>query len=148
MAMFSTAMTTEPTNQDKIKHLKRYILLDKEINHKLREIDHWRAKLTRIMPVYTTEPKGGGSIRGKTESLIAKIVDLENEIDADIDRLVAIRDGIRAVIEAVEDDRERLLLQYRYLEGHTFEWIAAEMDLSWQWTHEVHKRSLRKINIT
>ncbi len=146
MAMFSTAMVPS-NNQDKIKYLKRYITLDREIEHKLRDIDQWRAKLTRIMPIYGTEPKGGGSIRGKTESIIAKIVDLENEIDADIDRLVAIRDGIKAIIESVEDDRERLLLQHRYLEGRTFEWIAAEMDLSWRWVHKLHSKVLDKINL-
>ena len=146
MAMFSTAFTAATmTNKDKIKYLKRYITLDREIEHKLREIDHWRAKLTRIMPVYTTEPKGGGSIRGKTENIIAKIVDLEKEIDADVDRLISIRDNIKAIIEAVEDDRERLLLQYRYLDGHTFEWIAAKMDLSWQWVHKLHSKALAKI---
>ena len=146
MAMFTTVMVPS-NNQNKIKYLKRYITLDREIEHKLREIDHWRTKLTRIMPVYTTEPKGGGSIRGKTEGIIAKIVDLENEIDTDIDQLVAIRDGIKAVIESVEDDRERLLLQYRYLEGRTFEWIAAEMNYSWRHTHRLHSAALLSVKI-
>ena len=141
--MSKTAATM--TNKDKIKYLKRYITLDREIEHKLREIDHWRAKLTRIMPVYTTEPKGGGSIRGKTENIIAKIVDLEKEIDADIDRLVAIRDGIKTIIEAVEDDRERLLLQYRYLDGKTFEKIAVEMNYSWRQIHRLHSKALTNV---
>ena len=147
--MFTTANPeVEVTNRDKIKCLKRYITLDREIEHKLREIDHWRAKLTRIMPIYSTEPKGGGSIRGKTEGIIAKIVDLEKEIDADVDRLVAIRDGIKAVIESVEDDRERLLLQYRYLEGRTFEWIAAEMNYSWRQIHRLHSQALTNLKMS
>ena len=135
------------SNQGKIKYLKRYVLLDREIDRKLEEVARLRSKLTRIMPIYSTEPKGGGSIRGKTESIIAKIVDLENEIDTDIDRLVAIRDGIKTIIEAVEDDRERLLLQYRYLDGWTFEKIAVEMNLSWQWVHKLHSKALAKINL-
>jgi len=146
MAMFSTAFTDATmTNKDKIKGLKRYITLDREIEHKLREIDHWRAKLTRIMPVYTTEPKGGGSIRGKTENIIAKIVDLEKEIDADVDRLIEVRDSIKSIIEAIEDDRERLLLQYRYLDGKTFEWIAAEMNYSWRQIHRLHSQALTNL---
>jgi DNA-directed RNA polymerase specialized sigma subunit len=149
VAMFTTANPeVEINNRDKIKYLKRYITLDREIEHKLREIDHWRAKLTRIMPIYSTEPKGGGSIRGKTESIIAKIVDLENEIDADIDRLVAVRDGIKAIIEAVEDDRERLLLQYRYLDGKTFEKIAVEMHYSWRQIHRLHSKALTNLKMS
>jgi DNA-directed RNA polymerase specialized sigma subunit len=147
--MFTTANPeVEINNRDKIKYLKRYITLDREIEHKLREIDHWRAKLTRIMPIYSTEPKGGGSIRGKTESIIAKIVDLENEIDADIDRLVAIRDGIKTIIEAVEDDRERLLLQYRYLDGRTFEEIAVQMHYSWRQIHRLHSQALTNLKMS
>lgn len=144
MAMFTTAMVPS-NNQNKIKYLKRYITLDREIDRKLEEVSRLRSKLTRVTEVFTAEPKGGGSIRGKTENIIAKIVDLEKEIDADIDQLVAIRDEIKAVIESVEDDREKLLLQYRYLDGKTFEWIAAKMDLSWQWVHKLHSKALAKI---
>ncbi len=136
------------TNQDKIKYLKRFTLLDKEIYRKIQAIGYWRSKLTRIMPIYSTEPKGGGSIRGKTESIIAKIVDLEKEIEADVDRLIAVRDNIKSVIEVVEDDRERLLLQYRYLDGWTFEKIAVEMNYSWRHIHRLHSRALSNVEIT
>jgi DNA-directed RNA polymerase specialized sigma subunit len=144
--MSKTAATM--TNKDKIKYLKRYINLDREIERKLEEVGRLRSKLTRIMPIYSTEPKGGGSIRGKTENIIAKIVDLEKEIDADIDRLVAIRDGIKTIIEAVEDDRERLLLQYRYLDGKTFEKIAVEMNYSWRQIHRLHSRALTNLKMS
>ena len=135
------------SNQDKIKYLKRYVILDREIDRKLEEVSRLRSKLTRVTEVYSTEPRGGGTIYGKTEEILAKIVDLENEIDADIDRLIEVRDSIKSIIEAVEDDRERLLLQYRYLDGKTFEWIAAEMNLSWQWVHKLHSKALAKINL-
>ena len=136
------------SNQGKIKYLKRYVLLDKEIDRKLEEVSRLRSKLTRITQVLTTEPRGGGTIYGKTEEILAKIVDLENEIDADIDRLISIRDNIKAVIEAVEDDRERLLLQYRYLDGWTFEKIAVEMNYSWRQIHRLHSRALTNLKMS
>lgn len=149
MAMFTTANPeVEISNRDKIKYLKRYINLDREIERKLEEVARLRAELTRITPVYTTEPKGGGSIRGKTESLIAKIVDLENELDADIDRLVTVRDSIRMAIESVEEDRERLLLQYRYIDGLTFEEIAVLMNYSWRHIHRLHSQALSNLNLS
>ena len=150
MAMFSTAFyaATTMSNKDKIKYLKRYINLDLEIDRKLEEIARLRSKLTRITQVLTAEPRGGGSIYGKTEEIIAKIVDLEKEIDADVDRLVAIRDGIKTMIEAVEDDRERLLLQYRYLDGKTFEWIAVEMHYSWRQIHRLHSKALTNLKMS
>lgn len=135
------------TNRDKIKYLKRYILLDREINRKLEEVSRWRVKLTRVTAIYTAEPKGGGSIRPREEAIIAKIVDLEQEINASIDRLIDIRQEIGRVIESVEDDKKRVLLQYRYLDGRTFEWIAANMDFSWRWVHALHKQTLTDLEI-
>jgi len=136
------------SNQGKIKYLKRYVLLDKEIDRKLEEVSRLRSKLTRITQVLTTEPRGGGTIYGKTEEILAKIVDLENEIDADIDRLIEVRDSIKSIIEAVEDDRERLLLQYRYLDGWTFEKIAVEMNYSWRQIHRLHSRALTNLKMS
>jgi DNA-directed RNA polymerase specialized sigma subunit len=149
VAMFSTAFTAATmTNRDKIKYLKRYINLDREIERKLEEVARLRSKLARVTEVFTEEPKGGGSIYGKTEGIIAKIVDLEKEIDADVDRLIYIRDNIKAIIEAVEDDRERLLLQYRYLDGRTFEEIAVQMHYSWRQIHRLHSRALTNLKMS
>lgn len=147
MAMFTTAMVPS-NNQNKIKYLKRYINLDREIERKLEEVARLRAKLTRGTEVYSTEPRGGGSIYGKTEEILAKIVDLEKEIDADVDRLIAVRDNIKSVIEVVEDDRERLLLQYRYLDGWTFEKIAVEMHYSWRQIHRLHSQALINLKMS
>jgi DNA-directed RNA polymerase specialized sigma subunit len=147
--MFTTANPeVEINNRDKIKYLKRYINLDREIERKLEEVARLRSKLTRVTEVFTAEPKGGGSIYGKTEEILVKIVDLEHEIDADVDRLVAVRDSIKSIIEAVEDDRERLLLQYRYLDGRTFEEIAVQMNYSWRQIHRLHSQALTNLKMS
>ena len=135
------------TNQDKIKYLKRYRFLDREISRKVEEVLRLRFNLEKVTAALTPEPKGGGSIYSKTEAMVAKVVDLEAEINADVDRLFAIRKDIEAAIEAVEDDRERLLLQYRYLDGCTFEWIAGDMGYHWRSVHKIHVRALSKIKI-
>ena len=111
------------------------------------EVARWRSKLEKVTAVYSSEPKGGGSIYGKTADIMAKIVDLEADINQDIDQLVNIRDGIKTVIEAVKDDRERVLLQYRYLDGRTFEWIACEMNYNYRWIKRLHSRAVNKIKI-
>jgi uncharacterized protein Yka (UPF0111/DUF47 family) len=137
------------TNQDKIKYLKRFTLLDKEIDRKIQAIGHWRAKLIKITPKYTDELKTpGGSIYGKTEEIIAKIVDLENRINVDIDMLIDLKAEISEVIEAVKDAQERLLLRYRYIDGKTFEEIAVMMEYSWRHIHRLHSRALSNVEIT
>ena len=138
-------LVPELTNHDKVRYLKRYILLDREIDRKVQEIARWRGMLGKVTAVYSSAPQGGGSIYGKTEGIIAKIVDLEREINREIDVLVNIREDIKDIIAAAEDGRERMLLEYRYLDGKTFEWIAGEMELSWQWVHNLHSKILSKI---
>jgi len=148
VAMFSTAFTAATmTNKDKIKYLKRYITLDREIDRKLKEVDCWRAKLSRLTPVYSSQPKGGGTIYSRTEEIIIKIADMEEAINADIDKLIDLKQKIERVIESVPDDKERLLLKYRYLDGKTFEWIAAEMNYHWRSVHKIHISALSKINL-
>jgi len=149
MAIKKTAQSKEKSNKEKIKYLKRFTILDKEINRKIEEIAYWRRKLEKITVTYSDEPKrGGGSIYSRAEDIIAKIVDLEQEINTDIDKLIDIRQEILSIIEAVEDDRERLLLQYRYLDGKTFEWIAAEMNYSWRQIHRLHSKALTNLKMS
>lgn len=137
------------SNQDKIKYLKRYVWLNKKIDRKYAEIERWRTMLGKVTAQYTSQPKGGGSIYKSSDiNIVDKIVDLEAELNNEIDQLIDIRAEIEAVIAAVEDDRERLLLQYRYLDGKTFEWIAAKMNYSWRQIHRLHSRALTNLKMS
>jgi DNA-directed RNA polymerase specialized sigma24 family protein len=149
VAMFTTANPeVEINNRDKIKYLKRYITLDREIDRKLKEVDCWRAKLSRLTPVYSSQPKGGGTIYSRTEEIIIKITDMEEAINADIDKLIDLKQEIERVIDSVPNDKERILLKYRYLDGKTFEWIAAEMHYSWRQIHRLHSRALTNLKMS
>jgi DNA-directed RNA polymerase specialized sigma subunit len=93
-------------------------------------------------------PKGGGTIYpGGDIAIIDKIVDLEAQIDREIDQLTDIRDKIGQAIFALADVKERTLMDYRYLQGMTFEWIASTMGYHWRSVHKIHVRALNKIQI-
>lgn len=134
-------------NKAKVVYLKRFILLNREIDRMVNELEFWRNKLGKVTAVYTSEPKGGGTIYTKAEEIVAKIVDLEAEVNKSIDELIELREGITQVIKEVEDDRERLLLQYRYIQGLPFEVIAASMGFSWRHVHRVHASALTNVKI-
>ena len=53
------------------------------------------------------------------EDIIAKIVDLENEINDDIDKLVDLKAEITTVIKEVDDPELQSLLEQRYLNFRT-----------------------------
>lgn len=69
-----------------IRYLQQYRWLNKEIDRKIEEKDRLVALACRVSPVVSMKPKGGGSIY-KQSDVVAKIVDLEIEINNDIDEL-------------------------------------------------------------
>lgn len=137
------------SNQEKIVFLKRYTYLQREIDRKLDEIECWRNRIGKITACYSSQPAGGGGTIYKSgdHDIINAIVDLQAEIYQDIVRLEIISNEIRQVIESVEDDRERQLLQYRYVDGKSFEWIAGEMYYSWRHIHRLHSNALSNVVI-
>lgn len=133
------------TNYDKIKYLSRYRWLNKEIDRKLVEKNRFVALACRVSPVVSMEPKGGGSIY-KQSDIVAKIVDLEIEINDDIDELLVLKKEIEQVISSVDNPPERLLLKYRYIDGLRWEKIAVNMGYSYRQTLRQHSRILEKMS--
>lgn len=58
---------------------------------------------------------------------VCKIIDLQDEIASDMDRLVQIKKDIVDVIGGVEDVELRILLEQRYLCGATWEEITMNL---------------------
>ena len=77
-------------------------------------------------------PNSGGSTLADT---VCKIIDLQEEINRDIDRLVDLKREIMSVIKAVDDAEYQILLEKRYLCFQTWEQIAAEMNYGVRYVH-------------
>lgn len=151
MALFSEAgleAAGAPSNREKIIYLKQYIILDRKIDRMIADLDRQRSRLGKITPTLSDMPGGGGSIYQSSDlDIINKIVDLETEINRKIDRVIDLKREIEQLIESIDDEREKLLMSYRYLDGMTFEWIAGEMHYHWRYVHKLHVRALSKIKL-
>lgn len=73
---------------------------------------------------------------------VCKIIDLQEEINHDIDRLVDLKRDIVEVIKAVDNSEYQILLEKRYLCFHTWEQIAVDMHYSGKWIQKLHDRAL------
>ncbi len=131
------------TVEEKKHYLSAYRLLDSEIQQKMDELAHWRARSTQITPILTGMPKSS-KVSSRVESTVIKIVQLANEVNADIDRLVWLRNGIKQQIDRMENDTYRFLLECRYIGCMTWEAIAEVMNYSWQHMHKLHRRALEE----
>lgn len=133
-------------NQEKIKWLKQYQHLDHYVNRLLEEKERYKSIALKVTPTWSDMPKGGGG-ENPREAAICKIIDIEKEIDKAIDEYVDLRVEIDLAINKIEDMELRLLLQYRYVDGITWEWVAVNMGFTFQWVHILHKRALEQLQI-
>src|SRR5690554_2482725 len=124
------------------QYLKQIRKLDNLINAKLEQIEKLRAMSINISRVMSTDNIRSQENRSKIEKILVKIIDLEREVTTDIDRLVDLKREIMQKIDAMEDDNYKVLLTLRYLIFKTWEEIAVEMDYTFQWVHQLHKRAL------
>ena len=82
------------------------------------------------------------------EGVIVKIIDLENEIDEEIDKLVDLKHEIVSLIKQVKNPEYKTLLELRYLCFRTWEQIAVEMDYNYRSVLKIHGRALRSFEIS
>ena len=129
--------------KDFLNKIKKIDLL---INVKLKEVSALRDRLTNVT-ANTEHERVQTSMQGdKFADTIAKIIELEESIDADIDVLVEYKSRARNLIEKLDDDILKVILYKRYFQGCTFEEIAVEISYSWRWTCKLHGRALQKLN--
>ena len=73
---------------------------------------------------------------------VAKIVDLQAEINHDIDVLVDLKREISSIIKAVPSSELQTLLEKRYLCFQSWEQIAVDMGYSMHHLYKLHNQSL------
>ena len=133
------------TNREKKEWLGQYRLAGKEIDRLEEERDIWRSRAEKMTPSFCLVPGGGGTNR--IETAAERLEDIQSKLDAAIAVHADLRDAIAAAIGAVEDARLRYLLERRYMDGRTWEQIAEDMGLTYQWVCTLHGKALELIVI-
>lgn len=136
-----------PENELKIRYLSRYRRLNERIDRLLEEQSRWRERALKITPTLSQAP-GGGESGSPIERPMDKVDELERKITQAIDELADIRMEIEAVLGQLEDDTLRKLMEYRYIDGLTWEQVAEKMHYSWRHTCRLHGEALAKINMS
>lgn len=124
------------------EQLGRVRLLDQRINSKLDRIEQLRSLAERTTAAITGMPRGGRDA-DRYNAIICKIWALEKEVDADIDAFVDMHTTVSAAIERLEDERERLVLEMRYLNYRPWERIVQEMGEPERTVYWLHGQALK-----
>ena len=129
------------------EYLAQAYRIDKRINSKLEQIVSLRELATKVTSTLSDTPPSGSRNIHSMEGIIVKMMELENEINADIDVLVDLKKEIMSIIKKINNPEQQTLLELRYLCFKTWEQIAVDMGYSIQNAYKVHDRALENIVI-
>lgn len=129
------------------EYLAQAYRIDKRINSKLEQIVSLRELATKATSTLSDTPPSGSRNIHSMEGIIVKMMELENEINADIDVLVDLKKEIMSIIKKINNPEQQTLLELRYLCFKTWEQIAVDMGYSIQNAYKVHDRALENIVI-
>lgn len=83
------------------EYLQRAYRIDQRINTKMEQLSSLKALSTKATSTLTDMPKGTRNVHVR-EDIILKMMDLENEINADINELLDLKQTILSVIKLAE----------------------------------------------
>lgn len=127
------------------EYLSQAYHIDQRINAKLEQVMALRELATKATGTLSDMPRPETPNVCRMQDIIVKIVDCENDINAEIDRLVDLKREMRTVIGAVENPDFQTLLELRYLCFKTWEQISVAMAFSIQHTYRIHEQALRAV---
>ena len=115
------------------EYMEQARYLDMQINSKIEQVRSLNELATRVTTVYSDMPHSPNRNTSRMEETIAKIIDLESEIDRDIDALVDLKREIMRVVNSIESAEYRTILEMRYLQFKKWEQIALQMSTDLRW---------------
>lgn len=127
-------------------YLSQAYRIDQRINSKLAQVMSLRELLGKATGTLSGAPKAATPNPHSMEDTIAKMVDLENEINEDIDALVDLKAEIMRRIKRVENTEYQTILELRYLCFKRWEEIAVDMGYSLRRLYELHDCALEEIS--
>lgn len=124
------------------EYLRQLKTLDNVINAKLLERERIRALSTKVTAGNKERVQGGGS--GGIENAVIKMIELEEQINSDIDRLVNLKAEARLLIDELTDDKHKIILSMYYVSDMTFEMISDETHYSIGAVHKFYRNALKE----
>lgn len=123
-------------------YLSQAKCLDMRINSKIQQLSSLNDLAKKCTSALTGMPRNPSGNTSTMADTINKIIDLQQEINADIDALVDLKRDITDVIKAVPDQEAQTILEKRYLCFLTWESIAAEMRYDLRYIYKLHNKAL------
>lgn len=129
------------------EYLSQAYRLDQRIDSKIDQVASLNDLATKCTATLTGMPRNPNRGGSTMADAVCKIVDLQEEINRDIDRLVDLKREIVAVIKAVENPEYQVMLEKRYLSFQTWEQIAVDMNYSIQHIYRLREKAYAAVQV-
>ena len=129
------------------EYLSQAYRLDQRIDAKIEQVMSLRNLAAKATSTLSDAMPSGTRNVHRMEDIIMRIIDLENEINADIDALVALKREIVSTIKSVPNLEYQILLELRYLCFKPWEQIAVEMGYGIDNVFRLHQKALKDLEV-
>ncbi|MGI6497539.1 MAG: DUF1492 domain-containing protein [Oscillospiraceae bacterium] len=129
------------------EYLGQAYRLDQRINSKLEQVASLNELATKCTYTLTGMPRNPNRSTSTMADAVAKIIDLQAEINRDINRLVDLKREIVTLIKAVGNTEHQTLLELRYLCFKTWEQIAVDMGYNVRHVYRLHDEAVENIAV-
>lgn len=126
-------------------YLKQVELCDTRINNKLDELSVLKSIALKVTPSLSHAPAHSSGGQDKVGDVIAKIIDLEADINRTVDELVDKKREISAVVDQIQNADQLSVIYKHYFQFETLEQIACDMHMSYRNVCYIHGRALQRV---
>ena len=129
------------------EYLQQAYKIDRKINLNLLKLQSMKDALHGRAVSYESDGSQHVSQGNAIENAILRVMEYEEQIDTEIDKLTEKRQEIERVIASVPDDVQREILTRRYLGYQKWELIAVEMNYTLRRIFQIHGQALQYISL-
>ena len=129
------------------EYLNQAYWLDRRIDSKLEQLSALRDTATKTTAVMDGEVVSHTRNVHSLQDVMAKIIDMQEEINVDIDALVDLKRGIMRSIKGIADPEGQTVLELRYLCFKRWEEISVIMNYSVRRIYQIHDAAIEKLVI-
>lgn len=125
--------------------LERVEMMDSIIQNKLVEQRQWKDIALGITANMGGERVQSSGSKSKMADALDKCLDMEDEINAQVDRLIDTKREVVATIEKLDSPMEYNVLHLRYIQYKSLQEIADKYKREYGWATTTHGRALAHV---
>ena len=129
------------------EYLNQAYWLDRRIDSKLAQLSSLKDLATKATNVMSDAVVSHTRNLHSLQDVVAKMIDMQSEINADIDHLVDLKQEIMHTIKSVKNPEQQTLLELRYLCFKNWEFVAEEMGYNVRHIYRLHDEAVEQVTL-